>query len=133
MRWDAGKTVRVLVVVVLSAGYVEAQERSPAPSASPSPAPAAKPGGRVKGTNDQRRTVRGYPSILLYNFMGVVTPGNYPILAAGAVLTAPAFLLDDEVDDYFVRHPHDNWGKIGKNIGGSLSVAGLTIGFFSAG
>src|SRR5215216_2718773 len=105
MRWDAGKTVRVIVLALLSAGYVEAQAPSPAPAASPSPAPGAAPAVHMKGSNDQRRTVRGYPSNLLYNFMGVVTPGNYPVLAAGVVLTAPAFLLDDEVDDYFVRHP----------------------------
>lgn len=147
MRWDAGKTVKVMLMALVWAGSVEAQEPSPppaqqepAPAASPSPAPSASPAPadsaavpHLRGWNDQRRTVRGYPANLLYNFMGVVTPGNYRILAAGAVLTAPSFLLDDEVDDYFTRHPHDNWGKIGKNIGGTLAVAGITVGFFSVG
>jgi membrane-associated phospholipid phosphatase len=32
-----------------------------------------------------------------------------------------------------VRHPHANWGRIGRNLGGTLAVSGLTIGFFSAG
>jgi membrane-associated phospholipid phosphatase len=127
MRWDAVRTVRLVVLGVLCAGYAAAQEPSPSPPPAP---PAVRP---TRGAHDQRRTVRGYPANLAYNFMGVVTRGNYPILAAGALLTAPSFLLDDEVDDYFTRHPHDNWGKIGRSLGGTLAVSGLTVGFFSAG
>ena len=138
MRWDAVRTVRMVVFGMLWAGYAAAQEPSPSPP-PPSPAPAASPAAPeasipvIRGAHDQRRTVRSYPANLAYNFMGVVTPGNYPVLAAGALPTAPSFLLDDQVDDYFLHHPHNNWGRIGKNLGGSLAVGGLTIGFFSAG
>src|SRR5262245_39290824 len=111
MAWNSRKTARWAVLMAFAAASSAAQE-VPAPSPSP---PAALPPPR--GIEDQRRTVRSYPANLLYNFMGVLTPGNYPILAAGVVLTAPCFALDDDVDDYFTRHPHDNWGDIGKTVG----------------
>jgi membrane-associated phospholipid phosphatase len=37
------------------------------------------------------------------------------------------------VDDYFTAHPHENWGKIGSALGGSLAITGLAVGMFSAG
>jgi membrane-associated phospholipid phosphatase len=55
-----------------------------------------------------------------------------PLLLTSA-LTAPAFGWDDETVDYFRKHPHDNFGKIGANLGGGIAMGGLTIGLFSAG
>jgi len=145
MRWNASETVCTVLLTFIFGASAAAQEASPAPPPSPAPlvappepaptpSPSTGPPPRaLRGAHDQRRTVRGYPANLAYNFMGVVTPGNYPVLAAGVVLTAPAFLLDDEVDDYFVRHPHKNWGDIGRNLGGTLAISGLTVGLFSAG
>jgi len=48
-------------------------------------------------------------------------------------LTAPAFAWDDEFQGYFARHPHEQWGRIGANLGGGIAVTGLTLGLFSAG
>ncbi len=145
MRWNTKEIARVLLLTFLTGATAAAQEPSPTPLPSPAPrdtppqtAPSAPPPvvppvRPLRGTHDQRRTVRGYPANLAYNFLGVVTPGNYRILAAGVVLTAPTFLLDDEVDTFFVRHPHDNLGKIGSALGGTFAIAGLTVGLFSAG
>lgn len=80
----------------------------------------------------KRRTIRGYGSNLLYNFLGVVTPGNHEPLLVTAALTLPALAWDDEGKQYFAQNPHENFGRIGARMGGGLAVAGLTIGFFSA-
>jgi membrane-associated phospholipid phosphatase len=83
--------------------------------------------------DDKRRTMRGYWNNLAYNFLGVVTPGNHQPLLVTAALTAPAFAWDDEGKRYFEQHPHPDFGRVGAELGGSVAVAGLTIGFFSAG
>jgi membrane-associated phospholipid phosphatase len=77
--------------------------------------------------------MRSYGTNLAYNFLGVVTPGNRMPLLVTAALTAPAFAWDDETIGYFGKHPHQNFGKIGANLGGGIAVAGMTVGFFSAG
>jgi hypothetical protein len=112
---------------------------APLPSASPTteaspavaPDPKAPPARWVP--NDERRTMRSYGTNLAYNFLGVVTPGNRMPLLVTAALTAPAFAWDDETIGYFKKHPHNNFGKIGANLGGGIAVAGMTVGFFSAG
>jgi membrane-associated phospholipid phosphatase len=109
---------------------------SPAPSASPVAAgPAATEPVRPKPwvADDKRRTMRSYWANLRYNFMGVVTPGNYAPLLVTTALTAPAIAGDHEFKAYFQKHPHVQFGNIGANMGGGIAVAGLTLGFFSAG
>ena len=109
------------------------------PSPPPSPAPATRgaSGGAAPVPrwlpDDKRRTLRGYWANLRYNFLGVVTPGNHFPLLVTAALTAPAFAWDDEFQGYFARHPHEQWGRIGANLGGGIAVTGLTLGVFSAG
>jgi membrane-associated phospholipid phosphatase len=83
--------------------------------------------------DDKRRTMRGYWNNLAYNFLGVATSGNREPLLVTAALTLPAFAWDDEGKRYFAQHPHDDFAKIGSELGGSVAVAGLTVGFFSAG
>ena len=100
---------------------------------APKPAEPASSPGRPSVRAGKRRTIRGYGNNLLYNFLGVVTPGNHMPLLVTAALTVPAIAWDDEGQQYFARHPHENFGKIGAQMGGGLAVAGLTIGFFSAG
>jgi len=83
--------------------------------------------------DDKRRTMKSYWNNLAYNFLGVATRGNHePLLVTGA-LTATAFAWDDEGEKYFAQHPHPDFGRIGSQMGGSVAVAGLTVGFFSAG
>ncbi len=112
---------------------------APQPSASPTAGASPETASTTKGAparwvpNDQRRTLRGYGSNLAYNFLGVVTPGNRMPLLVSAALTAPAFEWDDETIAYFRKHPHENFGKIGANLGGGIAVSGLTLGLFSAG
>jgi membrane-associated phospholipid phosphatase len=125
MGWNSLGTVRWAVLFAFAGASALAQEPAPSPSSAPPPP--------RRGGSDQRRTVRSYPANLAYNVLGVVTPGNYAVLGAGVVLTAPMFLLDDEVEGYFARHPHDEWGDIGATAGGTLAVTGLTLGLFSAG
>lgn len=83
--------------------------------------------------DDKRRTLKSYWRNLAYNFIGVVTPGNHYPLLVTAAFTAPAVAWDDEGIQYFRKHPHRNFGKIGARLGGGISVAGLTLGAFSAG
>ena len=80
----------------------------------------------------KRRTLRGYGSNLLYNFLGVVTTGNHEPLLVTAALTLPAFAWDDEAKQYFAQNPQQDFGRIGARMGGAVAVSGLTIGFFSA-
>jgi len=112
-----------------------AQAPSASPVTEPSPAIAPEPKAPIARwlPNDQRRTLRSYGSNLAYNFLGVVTPGNRMSLLVTAALTAPAFAWDDEAIGYFGKQPHENFGKIGANLGGGIAVAGMTVGFFSAG
>lgn len=83
--------------------------------------------------DDKRRTLKSYWNNLAYNFLGVATTGNHQPLLVTAALTAPAFAWDDEGKKYFAQHPHPDFGKIGSKLGGTIAVAGLTIGGFSAG
>jgi PAP2 superfamily len=117
----------------------EAKEPQEPPTATPdpvpSPAPPLVPGpmpDRLR-PDDKRRTVRSYFNNLGYNFLGVVTRGNHKPLLITAALTASSALLDDEGRKYFGDHPHPNWAKIGSNLGGTVAVAGMTVGLFSAG
>ena len=109
----------------------------PSPPPSPAPATQGASGGAAPiprwVPDDKRRTLRGYWANLRYNFLGVVTPGNHVPLLVTAALTAPAFAWDDEFQGYFARHPHEQWGRIGANLGGGIAVTGLTLGLFSAG
>jgi len=77
--------------------------------------------------------VRSYPANLGYNMYGVVTRGNWIPLAVGAGLTGTAVLLDDEVKDYFVSHQYPSFANAGAVAGGTIVVAGLTVGLFSVG
>jgi hypothetical protein len=125
----------LVLLFVLRSAPAGAQEERPGAvrlqtvEESPSPDP---PKPRPSLRADKRRTIRGYGNNLLYNFLGVVTPGNHEPLLVTAALTLPAFAWDDEGIKYFEQHPHHNFGKIGSHLGGSIVVAGLTIGFFSA-
>ncbi len=104
-----------------------------APQVEPSPAPPASPHGAPPSTrDDKRRTLKSYWSNLAYNFLGVVTSGNREPLLVTALLTAPAFAWDDEGKKYFAQHPHPDFGKLGSKLGGTVAVAGLTVGAFSA-
>ncbi|MGH9886448.1 MAG: phosphatase PAP2 family protein [bacterium] len=138
----------VLLAAMPCLGQEPAPSPSPAPTAAspkevtpkqdkpeeaaPKPAePADKP--KLPSVRaGKRRTIRGYGNNLLYNFLGVVTPGNHMPLLVTTALTLPALAWDDEGKKYFAQHPHENFGKIGSKMGGGLAVAGLTIGTFSA-
>src|SRR5437667_5082456 len=101
---------------------------APMPSASPTTdasgetAPATKAAPARWVPHDERRTLRSYGRNLAYNFLGVVTPGNRMPLLVTSALTAPAFAWDDETIAYFRKHPHNNFGKIGANVGGGIAV-----------
>jgi membrane-associated phospholipid phosphatase len=82
--------------------------------------------------DDKRRTLKSYWNNLAYNFLGVATSGNHEPLLVTAALTATAFAWDDEGKKYFAQHPHPDFGKLGSKLGGSVAVAGLTVGAFSA-
>ena len=127
--------------VVLATAALAAFSALPVPAQTPpvpSPAPesavppdAHKP--RPSLRDDKRRTVKNYWNNLAYNFLGVATRGNHePLLVTGA-LTAVAFAWDDEGKKYFDQHPHPDFGKLGSKLGGTIAVAGITVGAFSAG
>lgn len=124
----------MLTAAVLAAAYpVPARaeivpEALAAAQAAPPPAHGKPPSVR----DDKRRTMKSYWNNLAYNFLGVVTSGNHEPLLVTAVLTAPAFAWDDEGKKYFAQHPHPDFGDIGAALGGTVAVAGLTVGAFSA-
>jgi membrane-associated phospholipid phosphatase len=108
-------------------------DASLAPQVDPSPAPPASPHGKPPSVrDDKRRTMKSYWNNLAYNFLGVVTRGNREPLLVTAALTATAYAWDDEGKKYFAQHPHENFGKLGSQLGGTVAVAGLTVGAFSA-
>jgi membrane-associated phospholipid phosphatase len=121
------------LTVAADDAFAQSPSASPTPDPSPATVPAPKTAPARWVPNDQRRTMRSYGTNLAYNFLGVVTPGNRMPLLVTAALTAPAFAWDDETIDYFKKHPHENFGNIGANLGGGIAVAGMTVGFFSAG
>jgi membrane-associated phospholipid phosphatase len=77
--------------------------------------------------------MRSYAHNFGYNFIHVVGHDNYKPLLITTALTIPAFTLDHDMEQYFIDHPHDTFGKIGQDLGGAVAVAGLTVGLFSAG
>lgn len=132
---------RALVTLLVSALALPASAQEPPPP-SPAPSPAAEPAAplekgepqrKPRGYDDKRRTIRSYPSNLLYNTAGVLTRGNYGPIAAMFAAVPAAMTLDDECIDYFADHPHEDFADIGATLGGTVVVGGLTIGFFSAG
>jgi membrane-associated phospholipid phosphatase len=126
-----------VLLVTAAIAFSALPVRAQTPPASPPPAdPAATPEThkpRPSLRDDKRRTVKNYWNNLAYNFLGVATRGNHEPLLVTAALTGTAFMWDDEGKKYFAQHPHPDFGKIGSKLGGSIAVAGLTIGAFSAG
>jgi membrane-associated phospholipid phosphatase len=121
------------VALSAPAALVRAQEPAPTPPPRPVPSPVPEEHPRARGTNDQRRTIKSYPANVGYNLIGVVTKGNWRPLAFGAALTASASMLDDEAVQYFQDHRYPWLADAGHTAGSGLVVAGLTLGFFSAG
>jgi membrane-associated phospholipid phosphatase len=106
----------------------------PAWAQEPTPAPPLIPGPPAHVQHDdKRRTLRSYGYNLAHNFVSVVRRDNYEPLLITATLTGASFTLDNDLEDYFQNHPHDNLASIGAALGSSVAVAGLTIGVFSAG
>jgi hypothetical protein len=127
--------ITLSIVVALGGAVRAGAQEPPVTQPSPTPAPPLIPGPKAERVrpDDKRRTLRSYGSNLRYNFIGVLTRGNHKPLLITAALTAPSFLLDDEGKKYFTDHPHENFGKIGSSLGGSVAVVGMTVGVFSAG
>lgn len=98
----------------------------PAVRAQEGPGPHGPP-------DDKRRTVRSYFHNLTYNVIAVPQRENYKGLLITGGLTAPSFLLDGELENYFADHPHEDFGLIGARLGGGVALAGVTVGLFSAG
>jgi membrane-associated phospholipid phosphatase len=120
-------------ITAFSTVPLRAQDAAPPPPVTPPDASTETPKPRPSLRDDKRRTMKGYWNNLAYNFLGVATSGNHePLLVTGA-LTATAFAWDDEGKKYFAQHPHPDFGKLGSTLGGSIAVAGLTVGAFSAG
>ena len=120
-------------ITAILAQPLHAQTGPPSPPPA-EPAASAEPHKpRPSIRDDKRRTVKNYWNNLAYNFLGVATRGNHePLLVTGA-LTAVSFAWDDEGKKYFAQHPHPDFGKLGSKLGGTIAVAGLTVGAFSAG
>jgi hypothetical protein len=138
----------MVLLLALGASAATARAQEPSPEAKDpqepeqaQPDPTHKPASPIipgpmpsqVRPDDKRRTMRGYFSNLRYNFLGVFTHGNHKPLLITAALTASSTLLDDEGKQYFIDHPHENWGKIGSAMGGTVAVVGTTVGLFSAG
>lgn len=126
----------VLAAALVVPSPLRADEAAPvaAPEATPSPAaPEPPPPAEPAGTTKDRRTLRAFPRNLAAGAVRVGEARSLGILAAGAVLAGAASLADEEVIEYFERHPHERFGDVGEEIGGWLVVSSLTTAFFSAG
>jgi membrane-associated phospholipid phosphatase len=133
-RWTGLRVLLCCLTVVWRAAPSVAQEPPPKAQPTPPQAPPVLPGPKPHGPpDDKRRTVRSYLHNLGYNFIAVPQRENRKALLISTGLTAPSFLLDDEFKQYFVDHPHDNFGDIGATLGSSAAVFGVTVGLFSAG
>jgi membrane-associated phospholipid phosphatase len=77
--------------------------------------------------------MRSYGYNLAHDFVSVVKSDNHRSLLITAALTGAAFTLDNDFEDYFHNHSYDRFGSIGATLGGSVAVASVTIGVFSAG
>lgn len=118
----AGARLVVVLMLVAPAAPLFAEE----PEVTP-------PKVARRGANDKRRTVRNYGTNLLHNVTGVLSRGNRETFLYTAVFTVPARSWDADVVRYFQQHPHGRFGDIGRALGGSLAVGGLTVGAFAAG
>ena len=96
------------------------------PPLSPGPTARLRP-------DDKRRTMRSYGYNLVHNFASVVKRDNHKPLLITAALTGASFPLDNDLEDYFHSHPHEDFARIGAHLGGSVAVAAVTVGLFSAG
>lgn len=126
MRRASPLTGVCLSMLASLAGIVPAGAQEPAPPLIPGPGKAVQP-------DDKRRTLRSYGHNLAYNFLAVLQRDNYEPLLMTAAFTGVSFPLDNDCEQYFTDHPHENFGRIGANLGSTVAVAGLTIGLFSAG
>ena len=141
MRPSLGRHAIVTVLVTALALPAAAQD-APAPAPAPSPGPLgppappaaeSAPAPKPRGYDDKRRSMRSYPSNLLYNTAGVLTRGNYGPIAAMFAAVPAAMTLDDDCIEYFAEHSYEDFADFGATLGGTVVVAGLTVGFFSAG
>jgi membrane-associated phospholipid phosphatase len=123
----------VIMTVAAIAAFPAPPLRADTPAAAESAVVRSADKPRPSLRDDKRRTLKGYWNNLAYNFLGVATRGNHRPLLVTAALTAPALAWDGEGEKYFAQHPHPEFGRIGRHMGGSVAVAGLTVGFFSAG
>jgi len=74
-----------------------------------------------------------YAANLGRNLKGVLGRGNLRPLLLGAGLALSGSLVDRQTETYFAQHPYPAAGRTGARVGGTLVVAGLTAGLFSAG
>jgi membrane-associated phospholipid phosphatase len=101
--------------------------------ATPDAAQPEQPGPRRRGWNDRRRTVKSYAANLGYDGVRVFGRSNWSRLGVGAALTGVAAFADNDGVDFFDRHPWRTLGNAGANAGGTIGVAAVGIGLFSAG
>jgi len=116
----------VLVAALVAAAVPARAEQGPATGPDKQPK-------RVRGANDKRRTVRSYGTNLTHNITGVLSKGNREAFFYTAAFTVPARTWDEEVVRFFDQHPHKHFGTVGATMGGTLAIAGVTLGGFAAG
>jgi hypothetical protein len=123
--------VSTLMLLASAAPAGAQSEQTPAPQ---QPAPPLIPGPKPKvQPDDKRRTLRSYGHNLVYNFPAVVQHENHKALLISAAATGVAFPFDDSFEQYFLDHPHDDFGDIGDVMGSTAAITGLAVGMFSAG
>jgi membrane-associated phospholipid phosphatase len=77
--------------------------------------------------------VRSYFGNLGYSAIRPLARPNWPAAAIGAGLAGASTALDTETIDYFGRHHMTTLANSGAAAGGTVAVAGLAVGLFSAG
>jgi membrane-associated phospholipid phosphatase len=133
-----GAVLAVVTACLWSGGapIAGAQEKpaSPvAPETPPSPLPGQPTGPEAPVVVRDHRTIRSFPANLGHNMLEVWTlPSLKPLLIGGSA-TFSTLALDDNVVDYFEKHPHESYGKIGKYLGTGVVAIGASAAILGFG
>jgi membrane-associated phospholipid phosphatase len=79
------------------------------------------------------RTIRSFPANLGHNMLEPWKRQSLRPFLIGGSLTFSSLALDNNVVDYFDRHPHETYGKIGKYLGTGVVAVGASAAILGFG
>jgi membrane-associated phospholipid phosphatase len=125
-------TLVVLTTWAGTAAAVSAAAQEPPPTATPSPAPEDT-GPKAPIVVRDHRTIRSFPANLGHNMLEVWTLPSLKPFLIGGTLTAASLPLDDNVVEYFDKHPMKTYGNVGKFLGTGVVAVGVSAAILGFG